>query len=289
MGRLQRWVTRGYLESPVFVVGGGRSGTTVVTEALGTHPCLLAAPGESPIVTQLALVAARYVEGERSEWYAETCRLSTDELFTRLRELVFTGVFGSDLALRARARGAVKRAWRYRMPDLSLRPLRGWISKIFPGQETYPGLMALFPGARFLWIVRNGAAVVHSRTRFEGFRDAPFAEQCDAWTACIDQHSFLGGLPNALALRHEDLVADPQALFRQAQQFLGLPHSERPARMAATTHVHPLDKGTAAGVNVRQRLAKRGEPWLAWSDEQQATFKARCGEAMRVAGYPLPF
>lgn len=50
MYRLYRTLNWRYYHRPVFVIGTGRSGTTVLLEALGAHPNLLAAWGEAPLI-----------------------------------------------------------------------------------------------------------------------------------------------------------------------------------------------------------------------------------------------
>ena len=155
--RLLNW--RYYLR-PVFIIGTGRSGTTVLLEALGSHPNLLAAWGEAPLIKDIGRLAEEYTsEDSNGDFLRQTNGMSDRRYLAFLRELAFETTFGADGGLRMRCRATAERLVKYRKASLHLSMTTHWCAKTFPDEQSFRGLLAIYPEARFLWIVRNGLAV----------------------------------------------------------------------------------------------------------------------------------
>ena len=48
---LSRHFIRKFVERPIFVIGTGRSGTSILLQAMGAHPLIFAARGEAPLIS----------------------------------------------------------------------------------------------------------------------------------------------------------------------------------------------------------------------------------------------
>lgn len=278
-----------YYHRPVFVVGTGRSGTTVLLEALGAHPNLLAAWGEAPLIRDYGRLAREFAADDTNgEYLRATNRLSERRYLSTLRRLAFETTFGRDGGLYMRSRATAERLVKYRRSPLRPSTISHWCAKTFPDAASFEGLMTLYPQARFLWIVRNGLDVVHSRTRFKGFRSMGFASQCQTWANSIETYSWVAETDRALELRHEDLVSDPVAFFKRVHDFIGVRQHPGPAKFSRSTLIHPLDQKTQPAADVKDALEKREAGWMEWSEEQMHAFREICGQAMESLGYPMP-
>lgn len=50
---ISRLITQNFFNKPIFVVGQGRSGTTALINAIGTHPQVLSVGFESPMISDI--------------------------------------------------------------------------------------------------------------------------------------------------------------------------------------------------------------------------------------------
>jgi len=51
--------------------------------------------------------------------------------------------------------------------------------------------------------------VVYSRTKYPDFKDLEFSEHCHHWANSIHRFAYLSHIPEAIMVRHEELVEDP--------------------------------------------------------------------------------
>jgi hypothetical protein len=172
--------------------------------------------------------------------------------------------------------------------EKDLDSLRCWVAKIFPDAESVGGLEWLFPGGVFLYIFRNGIDVVHSMSKFHGFRHLSFEGRCRMWSDNTFRYEFLRTHDRTIAIRFEDFVPNPDATFQRVLKLAGLPYETAPTEFAATTLVHPLDQPTMAA-DPRTVLAQRAPAWTEWREEEKQMFRDICSDAMHALGYKLPF
>jgi len=277
--------SRNFFDNPIFIVGGSRSGTIVLFKAVGLHPQILSTPSEDPFITDVGRMAydLAYADERDVYYYERTLRVSRDYIYDTLKRLALESAIGPHYGLRHLARQSIS--------DKKLLPAkRYWCTKTFPGENTAKGLQALYPNARFIWILRNGMNVVHSRTKFPEFRDLDFSEHCQHWAESIRRFAYLTEMPTATVVHQEDLTNDPDAVFRRIFQLVGVPYDATPTEFALNNHVHPLaDESIHKGVNVKEALKQRTPPHESWSQVQKDTFKDICGGAMVQAGYDMPY
>lgn len=277
-----RLITRSFFSRPVFVVGVGRSGTSVLKRALGEHSSVLACDGESPSISHFAASIGPIEHGERNAYYREALRIEVDDVYESVRRLCFEAALGPAYGLRK----IVAESARKRRSPLRI---RYWCAKTFPTKEQAMSLLGLYPDARYAYVFRKGYDVVGSRMRFGDMKLRSFEEHCVEWAHSVAKYDYLLATPESFAFRQEDLVEDPDAIFAKLYAHLELPFEPDPVRFSKTTLVHPLDEPTQADVEVRDTLKARGPVYEEWSEDMRATFKRLCASGMQRLGYDLPF
>jgi hypothetical protein len=277
-----RFLSASFFHHPIMVVGTGRSGTSVMLQALGKHPRIYALPGEAPFLTSIGGSAYLFEQAENRDYYLDSLRVSKDYLYGQLRRLGFETAAGPHYGINRLVKGLLGRA------DTP-RGRRFWCAKSFPSEKVTAGLLALYPGIRFVYIARNGCDVVQSRTRFKGFTHQEFRQHCLNWAEGVAKYRHLTKLPQCFQTRQESLVADPHAVFSGLFARLHIPDHPGAAEFAATTMVHPLDKATSTDTDTRRAFAERKPPYADWTDDQKALFKELCSQPMTELGYEIPF
>lgn len=195
---------------PFFIVGCGRSGTTLLRVALNRHSHLaipqeglfaldyLMADPSVPVSTMRELIVGEY---ELGEWglnvTAEDLRDCADavKLVIRLHELY--------------AAQEGKEAWGDKTPRFVL---------------YWKLLKRVFPDARFLHVVRDPRAVAHSLVNSDVHRST-YYHGAKRWerdvSAGLEMERALRS--DALRVPYEDLVAEPDQVFHKICHFLGVP------------------------------------------------------------------
>ncbi len=239
--RIRRWLAQHLLsdeiDDPVFIIGCGRSGTTLLGRLLGKHPDVVY------LNEPRHLWAAAFPESDIwSYWVRRSGRA----------RLIYTGADAVDpgraIIRRLFARELRRGKGRLLIEKLPINTFRG------------PFLAALFPKARFIHIHRNGLEVARSIARLadqgewyindgqkwdllvEAARAHPttanLPAQCTTselqglleWRLS-EEHAcrFFAQLPanQWIELSYARLMEDPIGVMRRIYQFLGLEASER--------------------------------------------------------------
>lgn len=258
--------------SPVFVIGSPRSGTTALAWALGRHP-VLATFDESQILVDLFFkggVLDKNYAREGDSWLrkqgigAEEFLADVGLGFNRL----FTRVAGG-------------KRWVDHTPRHTL--MLRW-------------LPAMFPGARFVHILRDGRRVVHSMVNYTALRpeqETPwwaedFSKASKTWarftTAAVE---FQAARPErCLTVRNEDLVGDPAGGFRRVLAFLEAADHPAPAEFFADNRLN-----SSFAVSEREQGAAArtlNDPWAEWDAEQRRDFARLAGPTMLTLGMAAP-
>jgi hypothetical protein len=258
--------------SPVFVIGSPRSGTTALAFALGQHPDL-ATSSESQILVDLFFrnqgldknysregQSWLHKQGIPPEEFLADVGLGFNRLFTRV---------------------AGGKRWVDHTPRQTL--MLQW-------------LPAMFPGARFLHILRDGRRVVHSMVNFGALRaqqELPwwagdFRKACKTWarftTAALEYEA--ASPERCLTVRNEDLVADPVAGFRRVLGFIEAADHPAPAEYFAGHRLNSSFAATDEGSGAAGRTLT--DPWADWDDERRGVFARVAGPTLLALGMAGP-
>jgi hypothetical protein len=282
MAFLARMLTRRCFSNPIFIVGSGRSGTSVLLQALGKHPRIFAMPGEAPLLTSLGSIPYLFDLGDQKDYYLASLKGSKERLYSRLQDLCFEISAGPDWGLKKLLREAIQDRvlpWKKQY----------WCAKTFPTYRVTEGLLKLYPRTRFIYMLRNGIDVVQSMTKYSGFRERDFVADCKHWSGEVEKYKYFIDLPAAVTVRHEDMVTEPGQVFQKIFSFLGIENHPASLSFVQTNLVHPLDMPDQNVAEVRKVFSSREPGYVQWTCEQKNTFKTICSEAMRGAGYEVPF
>ena len=281
-----------------FIVGVGRSGTTMLRLMLDAHP-ELAIPPETHFVPDLieAINAggspSEAVEVMQSVRQWGDLGMDPDEVTDRLEALedwnagnALRSFYGIYLERQGKPR------WGEKTP--------AYVKKMRLIEKT-------LPEARFIHVIRDGRDVALSRwkrTLGEGER-APAAQVADGWQRRIRRAQKQGKrLRHYMELRYEDLVAETEPNLRRVAEFIELDwdpvmlrYYERAAdRMAEMARDLPAADGkpTRPGDERMQAHAMTQKPpdpsaMYRWKErmepEDVAAFDAVAGELLRELGY----
>lgn len=208
-----------------FIVGSGRSGTTLLRALLDAHP-ELAIPPESYFVVSLARRSERYQVDGRFDVEALAADVTAHPRFERwglpgqeLRDkLVSAGADGYPAAIRAVYQAYADHRGKPRYGDKTPKYVKD-IAR----------LAELFPESRFVHIVRDGRDVVLSFKDL-GWGPDSAIESALRWRNWVELGRDAArdiDRERYLEIRYEDLAADPAQVLRQVCEFIALPFSEQ--------------------------------------------------------------
>ena len=186
-------------DRPIFLVGMGRSGSTVVFECIATHPdvgWLAHHSNRAPdwrwlhalsrlCDASLAFRKAIERSDQRRSW-TEKLRLGPAEAYETWASVCGAKI-RSDWLLGVRATDAEREAAHRLVADVLRWSGKRRFGAKFTGPPRITYLASLFPGARFVHLVRDGRAVARSLLKVDFWRDS-FRMERPAWE---------NGLPDA--------------------------------------------------------------------------------------------
>jgi|SRR6056297_796765 len=231
--RLSR--SRAAASEPLFVIGSGRSGNTLVRR-------VLLASG------QIHIPPETYVLGDIIEGWPRTAALPWRQRvwlfcahFERHQHFHTFGLPNLDgfaaeaVALEERSlRGLIEAFFRHLARE-SGSSARRWGDKTPWNTRHLPAIGRLFPRARYLWLVRDGRDVALSYVQAGLYPDlaAAAARWSEANRACA---RFSRWAPHVRRVSYEDLVSDPENAFPALFDWAGLDFTPemldaRPSRM----------------------------------------------------------
>lgn len=203
---------------PFFIVGAGRSGSTLLRMMLTSHS-RIAIPPETwfllPLVEQFSVDRAlsceelsRAIAMMTAHYRWPDMQVSTAELRDRAAQLAA-----------ARIRDLVQIVY-----DIQLRRSgkARWGDKTPPYIRIIPQLAAIFPGARFIFLVRDGRDVAKSFQSLMVYGKTVRQNTVEWLEANRWARKWLAS-PHAgsiLRVRYEDLVVDPETVLRSICAFI---------------------------------------------------------------------
>jgi Sulfotransferase family len=253
---------------PVFVLSLPRSGSTLLQRMLATHPEVATTSEPWLLLPQLYALRER---GAAAEYGHRTAARAIADFAASLpggRDDYLAEVRRSALALYERAAGDA--AW--------------FLDKTPRYHLVVDEIMALFPDARFVFLWRNPLAVAASM--IDSFGRGHW--NLDRYE--VDLHGGIERLvaaharrdPRAVALRFEDVVADPGATTRAVFELLGLDAAEAAAEAFAGTSLNGR-MGDRTGTAAYSEIS--GEPVERWRTTMANPLRKRwCAAYLRSLG-----
>lgn len=207
---------------PLFIVGAERSGTTLLRVMLNSHP-QLAVPPDFPFIGRTWSLRWRYARAHR--------RLDAN----RMAQEVMTSKFFRDWDLdRERVLDAIARVDDPGFADViacffiayaSAHGKVRWGDKTPTNSLDIPLIARLFPGCKFIHLIRDGRDVAQS-LRKASFGPNSVARAAERWTRHTRTAIRAGAALESteyLEVRYEDLVDDAERVLRDICRFVGLP------------------------------------------------------------------
>jgi hypothetical protein len=285
-----------------FVVGVGRSGTTLLRMMLDTHP-ELAIPPETHFINPLIQASGRIrynartatrtiVHDERRRW--NDFGLARDEL---LEAMEGVEPFNTTDALRAfyllYARKHGKPRWGDKTPD--------YIRKMKKIQKT-------LPEARFIHVIRDGRDAGLSQNRRiaqRGKKPVPPRETARRWRKRIVKSRIdAAEVEHYMEVRYEDLISDTEAVLRRICEHVEIDyapvmlryHERAEERLQEMAGALPAKKGRpereagervqAHAMTTRPPDPNRLQVWKTeMTEEENAEFENAAGYLLDELGY----
>ena len=285
-----------------FVVGVGRSGTTLLRMMLDAHP-QLAMPPETHFINPLIqrsgklrfnarIATAAIVHDERRRW--NDFGLDEDELLARMEAV---DPFNTTDALRCfyelYAAKHDKPRWGDKTPD--------YVRKMKKIQKT-------LPEARFIHVIRDGRDAglsQNARIAKRGKDPVPPREMARRWRKrIIKSREDLADVENYIEVRYEDLIGDTEAVLRRVCELIELDfdpamltyHERAEERLQEMAGALPAKKGrpereagervAAHAMTTKPPDAERVAVWKReMTEAENAEFEEAAGHLLDELGY----
>lgn len=294
--------------SPVFIVGSYRSGTSIFCWCLGQHPNLVNLP-ETNWLARLGidlenLYRLGTVNGKYS--HLKQANVSQDDFYRLFGEGVDRLIQATNPALIEKSPKPGKNKRHFARRRSAADSKRRWVDATPENSHYIYPLSKMFPGAKFIHLLRSPHDVASSLMKFSrtGGRDYEHDEAYRTWTrlthAAIAGERALGA-GRVLRLRYEDFTGAPEAAFRRALAFLDEEYAAdclTPLESKInSSEVGPdgvqRDESTAAAREADQLYREAGATMPASTGDAaaytalEAAFLAQCHNA-RSAEVPAP-
>ncbi len=251
-------------ESPVFVLGYYRSGTTAISDSLKS---------------------IGYFGWREGYIFPLVCKLH-NLIDDHLREV--RNFTGPDFAISAinpdklkiDIMNSVTNVYRVGANNI------GWFDKT-PGWEMVsfaPQILSFWPKAKFIFCKRRGIDNIESQIRRFGDpakRGISFRDLCYGWSRTMETWTLVKDkLGNAsIEMEHHDLASNPSAIAEKLARFLNIDSERQRKLVDILTNHHPEKTATNFSWKPLDRTG--------WTEKQQDDFLSICGPAMSEYGYPI--
>lgn len=214
---------------PIFVIGSYRSGTSIMTWALGQHPNLFPLE-ETHFIYKLAVDLDYLYElgsGPGLRSFIGSAQLTPREFRTHFGRACAQLIDASRQRTVSYARSDKfldKRTINIDLKFSEQDPKQRWVDGTPENSHYVLSLLRLFPSARFIHILRNPKQVAASLMHFSsaGAHDYAKEEAYRTWSrmvrACAIAEEALGP-ERMLRVRYEDIITDPEATMRRCLAF----------------------------------------------------------------------
>lgn len=273
--------------APIFVLGCGRSGTTLLRLMLNSHS-RIGIPGETWYFPELHADRAAIGDWPDAEWRGRlTERIAGLPVFAQL------GV-PSEL-LRSQLETVTRDEWPLVIASANLafacceRKAR-WGDKTPGYVRCLPLIKHLFPDAKILHVIRDGRDVVLSFLQ-QSFGPNGVLEGADYWRADVERGRRDGRQVFGASyheVRYEELVADPERVLRGVCNAIGEAYEPGMLEYHESAHRYLMDEQQWHDRTRSAPTRDRTERWRGeMSSSDQALFELAAGALLEELGYAL--
>ena len=273
------------MNSPIFIFGSARSGTSLLSRIVGSHPNI-GIPFETHLYNRFYPWLKYYgdLELEKNRNRLINDILQTDvmtywdpkpdyvEIISNLERNDFHGIV--DAVMKAWLKECDKTRWGEKTP---------W--HMYYWKEILEG----FPDAKFLSIVRDGrdASLSWRKARFGPKHIYPLAKR---WKHFLTEYSKFKQVvkkENIYELRYEDLLDNPEKITMEICDFLGEDFSEEMLSFHKTKSAYPTDANNEKNLTKPLMQANKEKWRQEMTNKELRMFEAVAGEELKIYGYPL--
>lgn len=275
------------LTAPIFIVGCGRSGTTLLRLMLNSHS-RIAIPGETWYFPDLHADRAAITAWPNAEW--------RDRLTQRIvASAVFPQLGISHEGLRNQLDLLTPDQWPAVVAAANLAFAGGehkarWGDKTPGYVRCLPVIKELYPDAKVLHIIRDGRDVVLSFLQ-QSFGPNRILEGADYWRADVERGRRDGPRvfgDSYIEIRYEELVTEPERILRGVCDTIGEVYEPAMLEYHDSAHRYLVDE---QHWHVRTKSAPTPDRIERWREKMnrtdQALFELAAGPLLRDLGYPL--
>lgn len=295
---------------PILIGGDNRSGTTMFSVVLDSHPDLVVGPeldfvepeNLGPYIVEscdLLLAGDPRVQGPGvetadPEWYfgvqfVKQCHRFGVE-FTVLRDIVAGVVaqLGTDVSDFDDRCVVIDAVGEYRRAQTGM---SRWGVKIQRQIHRVDDFARRWPGAKFVHVVRDGRDVAASNLMGgQEWAYQSIEEAASGWLGVVERPHSVAPPNRYLEVRYEDVVGGPGATLRRVIDFLGLRwdeqllrHSELPHTLFDNPYAHPSAEPASQPLSA----GKVGRHRRELTSDQITEFERLAGHELKRLGYPL--
>jgi len=303
--------------NPIFVIGQGRSGTSILLRSLFQHPDIIGVPGESPFIRRVGDLVFEFETFGKNHYYTHAMKIPIPILYDRFRELCVDSTLGLDFdysKLQNKNSAEIKQDKKSSTSGFNIFNFKKfcsrkakmkvfqsnipkdnskiyWTAKTFPSYNCYLGLCALYPDSKYIYITRNAHDQIYSATQFPDHSGKPFKFYCEQWKNHIIQFKYVfENSHNMIHIKYEDLKNDSESTFKKLFDFLDIEYNDVPFQFSQNNLIHPLNtEGLMTNVDVKKILSERKPSYSDWSDDEKALFKETCSNGIKQLNYDISF
>ena len=258
----------------ILVSGQARSGTTILTRAIGAHPQVLSNNRENVWLRDLMAVIVQTLDDPSR---VRQMSVDSEEFLRGFRETAYRMLFPQKLV----------------EAENDIRALSTFSSL---RDDMFESLPRFLPNFRLLNIVRNGVEVVASRLKHQHISQAgDFRTHCVAWSHSVFIVRWFGQRPELkekfFLVRHEQLLDSESCrdVFGRIQHRFELERSEACANFVQENFVSRNASDGDQSPQTKEGAESRKQAWQSWTADQRKVFAEVCGEAMVELGYEIPW
>ncbi len=268
---------------PFFILGAPRSGTSLLSRMLDSHPAI-AVPDETKIFETFVPLLPLYGDLRRPErlrrlvddvlgwrWIRRLPHVpSAETVLARIARPDLGGVFASLLDCWTEAHG--KRHWGEKTPN---------------NVHFWPEIEAAFPDAAAVHILRDGRDVAISQIKAP-FGPKSMATAAERWTLFVGAARAIGeriGPERFVEIRYEDLLSAPEATITEVLGLIGEPFD--PSVLSFHERRRPVGTDPVNDRNIQRPLqAANSGKWEAEVGRHEIeVFEAIAGTMLDACGY----